>query len=77
MLDVDFWAKQYDEKAMRIKHEEELYPPKITMNFVPISNACCCAIPITITGCVDHGALDTDIILPLGEFVPHIGANRL
>lgn len=71
MSEVDFWnwPDGCDVAAMKLKHDERLYPPKIITKWVPKAKPHdCCKIPITIIGCVGEGLLDSDIILPLGTW---------
>ena len=67
LSDVDFWAKGCGKEDMELQHKEGLYPPRVTVNWIPAGDLHeRCSIPVTVTGCVGSGTLDSDIVLPLG-----------
>ena len=67
---VDFWHRECNEDALRLEHKTRIYPPKVSVNFIPLRNHHeFCTVQVAVTGYISDNNLDSEINLPLGELV--------
>ena len=68
MADVDFWATGCNVDAMKLRHDYELYPPRVIVNWIPVGKQQeYSTLRITVTGCTIDSDLNNDVTLPLGK----------
>lgn len=68
MSDVDFWGKGLiDPKDMELRQKRGLYPPRVSVNFIPKTHHEFCTVSVAVSGSNKH--LNSEINLPLGEYI--------
>ena len=62
--DINFWDRKFDFKAMKLRHERRMYPPRIKMTIVMKDADLTLVIPVKFEGCTKDSQLDMDLTLP-------------
>ena len=62
--DIDFWEARVE--VMKLKHETNMYPPRVKMTVTMRNPENNIKLPIKFEGCSSDSQLNTDIIFPLG-----------